>query len=287
LTIVARVTQPGTIGNTATITGSDIPDPSSQDNTSTSTIVAQSADLAVTKQVNNVKPQIGGSVIYTITVHNNGPNTATGVMVADKLPAGLTFVASTPSQGSYDSNSGSWNVGSLANGATATLSIQVQVAAVGTIVNTAQISAAGQFDPNSTPANNAPAENDQSQASLAAQPTAILLDHFTAHSSGAGVLLNWRTTLELDTWGFEIYRSSTGQRDDAVRVTPTLIPAQGRGQAGAEYTWLDTATQPGSVYRYWLVEIDRNGIRTEYGPASSATGAGATTYRVALPLVVR
>ena len=33
---------------------------------------------------------------------NNGPDAATGVQVTDLLPAGLTFVTATPSQGTYD-----------------------------------------------------------------------------------------------------------------------------------------------------------------------------------------
>ena len=40
---------------------------------------------------------------FTVTLTNNGPDTATGVQVTDLLPAGLSFVSATPSQGSYDS----------------------------------------------------------------------------------------------------------------------------------------------------------------------------------------
>ncbi len=43
----------------------------------------------------------------------SGPSTATGVTVADALPAGLQFVSATPSQGTYDSSTGIWTVGTV------------------------------------------------------------------------------------------------------------------------------------------------------------------------------
>ena len=59
-------------------------------------------DLALTKTVNDPTPNVGDSVTFTVTFTNNGPDTATGVQVTDLLPAGLTFVSATPSQGTYD-----------------------------------------------------------------------------------------------------------------------------------------------------------------------------------------
>ena len=59
-------------------------------------------DLSVTKTVNNATPLVGSNVVFTVTVSNAaGLSTATGVTVADVLPAGLTFVSSTVSQGSF------------------------------------------------------------------------------------------------------------------------------------------------------------------------------------------
>ena len=42
---------------------------------------------------------------------NNGPDAATNVTLQDLLPAGVTFVSATPSQGTYNSGTGVWNVG--------------------------------------------------------------------------------------------------------------------------------------------------------------------------------
>lgn len=85
------------------------------------------ANLSITKVADDNQVDCGQNVTYTITVTNNGPLTANAITVSDVLPAGLVYINSTASQGSYDNNTGVWAVGTLANGASATLSIGVQV----------------------------------------------------------------------------------------------------------------------------------------------------------------
>ena len=86
------------------------------------------ADIVVSKAVDLTEAFEGDDVVFTVTVVNNGPAEATGVVVSDALPAGLTLVSATPSVGAYSVASGSWDVGTLANGATATLTITATVA---------------------------------------------------------------------------------------------------------------------------------------------------------------
>jgi len=64
---------------------------------------------------------VGSNVTFTVTATNNGPSDASGVQVTDQLPAGLTYVSSTPSAGTYTSGTGVWDIGTLANGGSATL----------------------------------------------------------------------------------------------------------------------------------------------------------------------
>lgn len=111
---------------------------------------AITADLALTKTVDNGTPGEGDTVTYTVTVQNTGPGPATVVQIMDQLPAGVTYVSATPSQGTYDSSSGDWFVGNLSNGGSATLLISatVDVGTSGnTITNTATVDFLSQIDP--------------------------------------------------------------------------------------------------------------------------------------------
>jgi hypothetical protein len=118
-------------------------------------------------------------------------------------------------------------------------------------------------------------------------PTAITLASFTATREGAQVVVRWVTTAELNTWGFQLYRSADGKCAGAVRVTPERIPGQGRGQGGASYSWTNTTAEPGVVYSYWLVETELNGATDEYGPATARLRPAELTYHLFMPLATR
>ena len=85
------------------------------------------SDLQLATSVDEVAPIIGEEVSFLLKVTNNGPQDATGIQVDDALPSGLTFVGSSPSQGSYDANTGLWELGALANGDLATLELTATV----------------------------------------------------------------------------------------------------------------------------------------------------------------
>jgi uncharacterized repeat protein (TIGR01451 family) len=107
------------------------------------------ADLEATKAVSDPTPGEGSTIVYTIVVTNNGPNAATTVVLTDALPIGVMYVSDNPTQGSYDDLTGRWDVGSLANGGTATLLITATVdlgTAGATITNTTTGLTADQTD---------------------------------------------------------------------------------------------------------------------------------------------
>ncbi len=177
LQIVASVNSTGAKTNTAQVTAADQADSDSTPNNNVSTeddqsavvVTPQIADLSLTKIVSNATPNVGGNVTFTITVSNAGPNSATNVAVADSLPAGTTFVSSTPSQGTYSNATGVWTVGTIANAGNATLQIVASVDSIGIKTNTAQVSGADQADSDSTPNNSVAAEDDQASVSLTPQ----------------------------------------------------------------------------------------------------------------------
>ncbi len=152
LIIQAIVTSPNPQTNAATITHADQFDPDTANNTASATQTPQLADLALAKSVNNAAPNVGETITYTVTLSNEGPDAATAVQVTDLLPVGVMFVSAAPSQGTYNSVSGLWAVGTVTTAAPQTLTLTATVVDAGQVINTATITHADQFDPD--PSNN-------------------------------------------------------------------------------------------------------------------------------------
>lgn len=77
-----------------------------------------------------------------------------------------------------------------------------------------------------------------------------------------GVLVSWRTTTEIGSRRFIVYREKWG------RVTPVRPgrPARGSWTRGAAYAVLDRGAKPEELLHYWLEEEKRDGRRVRYGP---------------------
>jgi len=126
---------------TATYLGDGNFDPSS---TFTQTLPFN-ADVAVTANASSSSFVVGQNLTYTVTVVNNGPEVATGVTATDVLPAGVTLASADFNQGSVAiaGSTAIWALGTLADGASATLTLIVTptAAAGSTLTNTASVSA--------------------------------------------------------------------------------------------------------------------------------------------------
>jgi len=119
--------------------------------------VTPGADLAV-KAVGPASAKNGSLATYTITVTNNGPGAATGVVATDKLPFKAQFksVQVSPAAACTKATAGnvttvSCNLGTLASGATSTITLVAKLSGtVGQVLtDTASVSEAGPGDANS------------------------------------------------------------------------------------------------------------------------------------------
>lgn len=85
------------------------------------------ADLRLTKTVDNAHPTNGDVITFTITVTNDGPSKATGVEVTDILDPAFEVQSMNFSQGSINTSTGVWSVGSLNSGASASVVLVCKV----------------------------------------------------------------------------------------------------------------------------------------------------------------
>src|SRR5439155_20522278 len=101
------------------------------------------ADLSATVTDSPDPVLIGNSVIYSAIIINNGPGNASGVTVMDTLPMGSSFVSAAGSQGSCSQAGGAvtCNLGNLAAGATARLTVTVTAPNAGKLTNVVTVSA--------------------------------------------------------------------------------------------------------------------------------------------------
>lgn len=139
---------------------------------------AASADLSIAKSVAPANPTLGQNVTFTVTVTNNGPDAAAGVLVNDFLPSGLAWVSDN-SGGTYDPNTGLWTVGALAASAGATLQIVATVETTDEACNVAQVALASPLD--TDPSDNqsgvcvmAPRSADLALAMSVSSPTVLV-----------------------------------------------------------------------------------------------------------------
>ena len=113
---------------------------------------AQEIDLRVTKVVDLPTQVEGGFILFEIKAENLSTNTATGILIEDILPPGLTFDSIDQiQQGTFNSTTGVWDLGTLTAGSNKKLKIVVLVnfgTAARTIINTASVLASDQYDPN-------------------------------------------------------------------------------------------------------------------------------------------
>ncbi len=93
--------------------------------------VVAEADLGVTATVTPDNPSPNDTVTITITASNAGPETAPETSVDVTLPPGLTYSSHAPASDTFaDSDSDrvwTWDAGSLASGASKTLTIKATV----------------------------------------------------------------------------------------------------------------------------------------------------------------
>ncbi|HND54385.1 MAG TPA: SdrD B-like domain-containing protein, partial [Pirellulaceae bacterium] len=150
------------------------------------------SDLSLSKTValtvdadGNGAITVGDSVTYTLSVTNGGPDTATNVEVTDRLPTGTRYLSSNGA-GVYDPLTGVWTIGSLSNGSVATLNLLTLVTGSGNYFNRAEATGNSSLDPDSTPGNGNPSEDDYGTATFPSPLPAVIGNQVWLDENGDG-----------------------------------------------------------------------------------------------------
>ena len=107
------------------------------------------ADIEISNAASDYTPQNQDNITITVTVKNNGPNTAENVTVGNWLNGNYIIWVSDDSVGAYDPVTGVWTLGDLESGSISILNIVAKVIGSNVIIaNTATYNSGSTYDPN-------------------------------------------------------------------------------------------------------------------------------------------
>jgi len=191
LTLNVTVLTTGEYNNRAEIIASNSADPDSDPNSSFGSenddlndgvddddetdlviVIPLISDLSLEKSVDDLEPNLGTEVVFTLMVNNDGPSDVTNVSVRDQLTEGFIWI-SDDSFGDYNPETGIWTVGNIENGSSSLLTITALINTIEDYTNSAEIITTDSHDPDSVVNNNDPDEDDQDSITL--NPTGLLI----------------------------------------------------------------------------------------------------------------
>jgi uncharacterized repeat protein (TIGR01451 family) len=199
--------------------------------------VPPSIDLAVVKSDSADPVSAGRTVLYTITVTNNGPGKATGIVVTDTLPTGVEFVSVRANQGrcSTAGRTVTCRLGGLTEGSKAVVKIVARAKTPGVVLNTARVTG---DQPDSQPGNNTTSETTRIVAPF--QPPEARCDSVTV--GRRTIIVGKRTTLRIF-----VKANGRGMANERIRVTGPGISKSARTNRRGVAVLRVTATRPGIV----------------------------------------
>jgi uncharacterized repeat protein (TIGR01451 family) len=221
-----------------------------------------STSLAIAMTPSAVSVSSGTNVTFTITVTNNGPGEATGVSVSDSLPTNGLLLSAITSQGASTVAAGTMtaNLGDLASGGQATLTVTFKPESSGTLTDSAQVAATSI---------NSNAANDSITKSVSVTGTFPGVFSFSA-----------QTATVADNAGTETITVNRVGSDGTATVD--VATADGTGKSNTDYTTTDKTLTfgPGVTTQQFSVpvladsSIGTSGV-TFYVSLSNATGGSS------------
>jgi len=247
------------------------------------------ATLSVTVAVPTIVKSFGaasfllnGTTSLSFLLTNSNNIALSNLAFTDLLPAGLT----APSGGTAmcggtltitGGNTLTFSGGALAANTTCTITVTVTGVASG-----AQNNTTGPISSTETGTGNP----SNTATTTVLVPTAVNLLYFHAESlQGWQIRLTWATAMELDNFGFKLYRAPVNDAGRAafIHFEPSLVKGS---RAGASYSYTDAVPADG-MWWYWLADVDTSGVEMLHPLSTSASTKSNGSFVFYLPLIRR
>ncbi|MFZ0090087.1 MAG: DUF11 domain-containing protein, partial [Solirubrobacteraceae bacterium] len=213
VTVNVAISASGSVTNCAVTSASQTDsNPGNNSSCATTTIVTptppppvtEPVDLQIVKHVNHAVSELGQVLTYTIDVKNSGPGTVPDAIVTDTSALPLHPISIKPSQGSCSGGVPfKCNLGTLAAGATATITVRAVPMQIGSEINSATIesgcASAASCPPGGPPHNTNP--NDTSHAKTIVFARLTLVKTISRRVVKAGQQVSYRLKVSNPTLG--------------------------------------------------------------------------------------
>ncbi|MFQ5398403.1 MAG: hypothetical protein ACE5E7_02270 [Anaerolineae bacterium] len=101
-------------------------------------------------------------------------------------------------------------------------------------------------------------------------------------SSPVTIKVEWETATELNTAGFQLYRSNSPDGELTLLNKDGLIPGKGNSTSGARYTFVDKNVEAGKTYYYVLEEVEYDSTTNRYDDEQFAYSVPPVSWWVIL-----
>ncbi len=278
LTLTVKAPASGSITNTAKVSSGTL-DTNLVNNTSPPVIsvvttLALSADVGIGKS-GPANVLANSNLVYTISVTNFGPSTASNVVASDALPTNVVFVSASGG-GTTNAGVASWALGALISGGTTNVTITVKSPTSGTVTNIATVTSTT-ADPNL-------GNNASSPVGTTVNPGA---DVAIGKTGPAVVNATSNLTYTISVTNFGPSSATGVVVTDTLPASVTFVSASagGANNAGVVNWTLGTLTN-GQVSNLTVtVTAPASGSLTNMASVSTSTGDPNPTNNVTLPVV--
>jgi len=253
--VVVTPTVAGTIANQVSVSGFELDLNPGNNASSITTTVTPIAELVLRASTSSASVLAGSNLTYTLSVSNQGPSSATGVVLTNRLPAGVTYLGAQGGSCVITGSVVTCSLGTLSPGAATAVNLAVMTMIDGSLTNISSVRS-GVMDPNlgNNTATNFNTVLPMADLTLAATdiPDPVLLNSnlvYTLNVTNRGPSLAANVTLTNILPAKVNFLTATPSQGSFTRAGNTLTCSFGSIVSGgnARFTITVTATNSGSI----------------------------------------